>query len=221
LSWAHMIELFGLGHGRTFETIAEYLKSFGRHFILIEADTNKVARREHEWVPGRQIPVIDEEFLRLLVGHWDGKSELSVGILLDAMKDEADFFVRMKESQTDYKTHVKNLFDDYRLRYKTDAQTKKELDDAQFSKLPPLWLADRTQRELIRNTVRTNERFNPSDAIDFSHAVVGLSYCDYVVLDKKWARRCRAIALPNWAAAIFDVTEIDKFLSALENRKPS
>jgi hypothetical protein len=68
LSWAHVIELFGLGHGPTLERIADYLKSFGRHFIIIEADTNKVAQREQDWVPGRQHPVIDEDFIRLIPG---------------------------------------------------------------------------------------------------------------------------------------------------------
>jgi len=66
-------------------------------------------------------------------------------------------------------------------------------------------------------TIRTHEEFRPTDGLDFHHAVVGISYCNYVVLDKKWARRCRAVNLPRAeTATIFDGTQIDELLAALQ-----
>ncbi len=72
--------------------------------------------------------------------------------------------------------------------------------------------------ELTRECVRTNEQFNLSDGFDFHHAVVSISYCDFVVLDKKWARRCNSLKLPqNDTASIFDGTQIDRLLATLES----
>jgi hypothetical protein len=130
------------------------------------------------------------------------------------MENEAGFFEGMKETQVHYKTNIKKMFDEQRMRYKTDPQAKKLLDQAQCNTVPQRWLVNRTQLELLRETVIMNEVFNPSDALDFSHAVVGVSYCDFVVLDKKWARRCRGVALPHEAARVFDGTQINEFVTA-------
>src|SRR6185503_19551769 len=51
LSWAHLVELFGLGLGPTYSSIRNYLASFGRSFILIDSDASAVIRRESEWTP--------------------------------------------------------------------------------------------------------------------------------------------------------------------------
>src|SRR5437868_6438480 len=56
LSWAHFIELFSLGLGPTFDRISTYLRSFGAHFIVIDADANAVIQREREWTPQCQNP---------------------------------------------------------------------------------------------------------------------------------------------------------------------
>jgi hypothetical protein len=59
--------------------------------------------------------------------------------------------------------------------------------------------------------------------LDFSHAITSLAYCDFSVLDKKWARRCRSLNDdPNSladTAIVYDVTEIDRFIAALETWK--
>src|SRR5438128_165545 len=90
---------------------------------------------------------------------------------------------------------------------------------ADYSAMSAHLLATRIQLELLRETVRTHETFNESDALDFSHAVIGIAYCDYAVLDKKWARRCRKVDLPRAAATVYDGTEIDRLLAACENWK--
>lgn len=83
-------------------------------------------------------------------------------------------------------------------------------------------MTNKVMLELMRESVRTNEGFRETDALDFNHAVVSISYCEYVVLDKKWARRCRAVNLPQGSATVFDGTEIDKLIAIVESKaKPT
>jgi len=71
--------------------------------------------------------------------------------------------------------------------------------------------------ELRRQCIVSNETFNPSDVFDFWHSVVSTSYCDVVVLDKKWARRTReAITLPSGVADVYDGTEISAVIDTIE-----
>jgi hypothetical protein len=41
---------------------------------------------------------------------------------------------------------------------------------------------------------------------------VPLAYCDYVVLDKKWARRCGKIDIPSSGAAVFSGVQMDRLM---------
>jgi len=214
-SWAHLIELFSLGNGPTFDRIVKYLASFGANFILIDADSEAVMKREREWVIGRQNPAVDETFLGVLAANWHGGStELSIGNLLEFMAQNDELFTSIKAMHGSFKQKVKAIVDTQRLRYKTDKLVRKQLDGATYLYEPPI-VTPKVSLELGRECVRTNEIFSASDALDFLHAIVSISYCDYVVLDKKWARRGRALNLPRGTAAIFDGTEIDKLLGSL------
>src|SRR4029077_10537625 len=82
LSWAHLVELFGLGAGPTYNIIQSYLASFGRSFVLIDSNALAVIDREGGWKLGKQNPVLAENLLRLLVSNWDGRSELDMATLL-------------------------------------------------------------------------------------------------------------------------------------------
>ena len=111
LSWAHLLEYFALGSGRTFKRILNYLNGFGPHFAILDANAAMVVKRENEWTFGRQNPALDEDFLRLLAAHWDGQSELSIGILVEAMGSENGFFDGVKAIHSRHKENVKSLFD--------------------------------------------------------------------------------------------------------------
>jgi hypothetical protein len=212
LSWAHLVELFGLGGGPTFDRIVIYLKSFGPKFVITDADSDAVIQREQQWIPGRQNPSLDEDFIRIIGRNWDGRTEMSVEILVDAMANEDGLFQGIKALQAKHRTDLKALFDEKRAHYKSDRHLKSKLDAVN---VPPGFVTNKVRLELARESVRTNEQFTLSDGLDFEHAVVSVSYCTHVVLDKKWARRCRSIDLPKESATVFDSTQIDALLTAL------
>jgi hypothetical protein len=214
ISWAHIIELCSLGFGPTFQITADYLASFGGRFAIIDADPNSVIRREMVWRPGLQNPVLDQGFMRLLGGLWDGQTELSLRILFDAMVKEPDFFKQMNALHKSQKENLKTFFDLERSKCRTDKRAKRILDAARYVNSTPTFITQQVSLELMRETVRTNEQFNLSDGLDFYHAVVSTSYCSYVVLDRKWARRCRTVAVSR-SATIFDGTQIEQLLAAI------
>jgi hypothetical protein len=219
---ATFLELFGLGAGPTFERISNYLKSFGPYFAIIDAVPNNVIRREQKWRQGLQNPAIDEDFIRLIVPNWDAQSEITVGILLDAMKNEEGLFEGIKTTHATYKTNIKELFDDQRKRYSSDRGTRNVWKQLTAGDTAQGAITNKVMLELMRESIGTNERFNETDPLDFDHAVVSISYCKYVVLDKKWARRCRAVNLPQGSATVFDGTEIDKLIAIVESKtKPT
>jgi hypothetical protein len=140
---------------------------------------------------------------------------MSVGILLDAMASEDGLFQGVKDLQVKHRSDLKALFDEQRQHYRSDGHVKSTLDTVKCTYVPPGFVTKIVWLELVRESVRTNEDFTITDGLDFEHAVVSVSYCTHVVLDKKWARRCRAVDLPKQSATVFDGTEIDKLLTAL------
>jgi hypothetical protein len=110
LSWAQFLELFGLGAGPTFDRISNYLKSFGLSFAIIDADPNSVIRREEHWHPGLQNPAIDKDFIDLIVPNWDAQSEITVRILLDALKKGRRTFRRYQNDACHLQGQYKSPF---------------------------------------------------------------------------------------------------------------
>jgi hypothetical protein len=74
---------------------------------------------------------------------------------------------------------------------------------------------------VIRRTITTNEVFTEQDTLDLHHSVVSLAYCDFVVLDTKWTRRCREeVALPREVATVYGILELEAFVATLRSWAP-
>lgn len=56
----------------------------------------------------------------------------------------------------------------------------------------------------------------PNDGIDFVHAVVAVAYSDFVLLDRQWTERVRALPLPANHTRPYYRYEMDQFLTAFE-----
>ena len=213
LSWAHLIELFGLGQGPTFEKTRNYLKQFGGQFILINNDSGVVIDREVRLKPGMQNPAIDEDFMQVLGRNWDGLSPISPATLIDAMVSEDGLAEEFKRLQESHRAGLKAMFDAEREKCKTDSNARNSRKNAVYGYKTGDSPTYKVQLELIRESILTNEVFNQSDGLDLEHAIVSLSYCGFVVYDKKWARRCRKVDLPPGSAQIYDGTQTDDLLT--------
>ncbi len=215
LSWAHLVELFGLGKGPTYDSFCSYLAAFDRSFVLIDSDALSVIRREKTWNPGKQNPVLDEEFLRCLVANWSGTAEINMGCLLDAVSKDPTVFPKLQDMHRKHRAALKKAFDDARELYNKDHEARRRADATKYFYVPNTPPTEYLYKQIVRECVRTSEAFNASDGLDFEHCVVPLSYCDFVVLDKKWARRCNNITIPATAARVFSGRQLDQLLHAI------
>lgn len=216
LSWAHLVELYGLGNGPTYKSVRTYLASFGRSFVIIDNHAQAVIDREAARTPETQNPAIDEEFLRVLLKSWNGLSELNVGLLLDVGDDPA-FFTKLQTLHRRHKDSLKKSFDEARDQYRRDPGAKRKLDNEIYPCVEGTSATDYFYKQIARECVTTHERFNPSDSLDFEHCVVSLAYCDFVVFDKKWARRCEMITMPLTAAKVFSTIQVDRLMSQIKS----
>jgi hypothetical protein len=60
-------------------------------------------------------------------------------------------------------------------------------------------------------------KFTANDGIDLLHAGVPVAYGDFVLLDKSWTRRVRALMMPGHPLYAFAEPELDSFLDAFED----
>jgi len=217
LSWAHLVELFGLGSGPTYNSIRSYLASFDRSFVLIDNNARAVIGREADWAPGKQNPVFDEDLLRCLAANWDGRGEFNMALLLDVVSSAPSIVAQLQDRHRKHKHNLKTAFDDARARYRADREWRRQLDNATYAYAPGAAPTEYIYLQISRECIVTHEQFNPSDGLDFEHCVVSLAYCDYVVLDKKWTRRCGKIIIPPTAAAVFSGVQVDRLVRQIES----
>ncbi len=220
LSLAHFAELSGIPGGPTYSAIRSYLASFGQNFLLIDFNPKDVIKREEEWSPGKQNPAFFEDLWPKLVQKWNGLSELTLSILLDDVFNDPSAIDRLRFRTQQFKNSVKKEFDIARDKYQNDHAFRGQMDTTVHSHQPRTPPTKYIYHRLRHECVITHEQFKESDAFDFAHSVVSLAYCEYVILDRKWANRCNKIALPPDAARVFKWSQVNDFLKEIKHQHP-
>src|SRR5262249_2350246 len=68
----------------------------------------------------------------------------------------------------------------------------------------------------VNNSLIAGGGLSANDTIDYHHAVVPTAYCDFVVLDGKWADRIHDMKFPpRLTARVFSVIELDQFIASI------
>ena len=217
-SWVHLVELYGLGHGPTYDAITAYLSAFGSSFALIEAIPDIVIEGESGWRPGLASPVVDVALTKQLITEWDARRPIDLSVLADLLARAPELPCELQQMHRKRRASFKTVVDDARAQYRADERARKHFDSIAASQSR----RNRTAQiydMVVNECIRTNEVFSDSDSFDLFHAVVSSAWADAVVLDKKWARRLRELSLPPGTATIFDTTELGDLVSWLENVK--
>jgi hypothetical protein len=193
-----------------------FLASFGSSFVLIDSDAEAVIARETSWTPDQQNAAIDEDLLRLLGENWDGHSALDVTILLDEMTSDPSLHPRYQKAHRAHKAALKALIDQARASFHSEAEGRRRFEAETYSHTVGTPPTTYLRRQLIRKCILTNDVFTEQDGLDLEHCVTSVAYCDLVVLDQNWTRRCREIALPaGQSARVFSVVERDAYPEAI------
>ena len=215
LSWAHLLEVYGLGAGPTYDKLKEYLASFGVHFVMMDCHAEGVIEREQTYSSGQQNPSIDVDFIKLIMANWDSDEPFSFGILLDTIDSDLSSFSKYKEFHVEFRENIFQTLKQARQTYQIDRQAKRNLDQRRYEHVAGMSPTQYWRDQLLRETIKTHEPLHPSDGLDYQHAVVALAYCDNVILDRKWFARVQRFPAPSPMPRLWRVGQLSELTDRL------
>jgi hypothetical protein len=229
-TWLHLVEASKVSD-QTANLVEELLLRIGReHLVLLRVRPAEVIAQEDALQDAlrQRLPLIaphlDSELATAQFQNWKkGQIEpFDLRGLIHALRspETARDIAKLREETYPevidaIKRNAAKYRDDREARRLADAPSR----GPRFPQ-PTRYINREAGRYLIRNGERL-ATFNDVD--DCQHAVVSLSYCNLVVLDKNWKEaarqiqaRVRAAGLLTHEARVFKVAELPQFLDALE-----
>jgi len=210
ISGLHLLELSGLCPGNSYSRIQSYLTSFGNSFAILDFDPNSVLAREHGPSDLRPRAPIEFELTKELVLKWNGLSEISLGVILNVLANDASLVFALRQAHAAQKQSIHDDFKQFRQLYLSDTKAKDRINKSQCPDPSQTSVIDYLYCEVRRMCLRQDLAEN--DTFDFFHSIVSVSYADFVVLDKKWAARLRRIRSAPGMSKIFGANEYPDFL---------
>jgi len=210
-SWVNVMELGNSIFNRS-APIRLLLDGIGEQWFPIESNPFASIKKENSQQGAANSPAFSETLIRAYYPHVHG-GVLTLSSVFDLLRH--DNGAKARGAQQQLKATVQQFIDEIK----------------QGQRLDPTWLDKRypalafdPQRptlfvftELLRGLA--SERgftFTPNDGIDLFHATVPVAYSDFVLLDRSWTRRVRALSMPGRALYAFAEPELDGFLDAFE-----
>jgi hypothetical protein len=228
-SWAGALEVSG-PQGADAVAVEGFLSEIGEHWLPLEMNVFRVARREAGEEPHDGHPCLSSSFVlsyvkeRLYEVSPEGANVVSVDASLFNLGRVVAWTQRDRDEVrgqlADYKRETQGLIADLRARVAAD---KKSLDQL----LPELPIAGtRPATALLHALLRTvvsrpgNEKWDPNDAVDLSRAVVAGACGDLIALDTTWKRRLLATGIEKArpGVRVFRRPELDQLIHEFEGR---
>jgi hypothetical protein len=226
-SWAGALEVSG-PQGADAATVESFLSDIGEHWLPMEMNVFRIARREAGHEPHDGHPCLSASFVigyfmeRLYEVSPGGSRVVSVGPSLCDLGRVAAWIQRdredVRQDMQRYKAEVERLVSSWRAGVAADKEQLNRL-------LPPLPLAGGQPatallHALLRPVIASpqNERWEANDALDLSRAVVAGTCADLIALDKTWKRRLLAtgITTARQGVKIFYRPEVELLVRELE-----
>jgi hypothetical protein len=227
-SWTLALEASG-PQGQTAEVLQRFLSALGEHWLPLEFNVFRVARREAGQEAANGHPCVSASFVigyvkeRLYevspegstvvnmsaslfdlgrVVAWIQRDRSRVQVHVDAYKEEADRLVQQ------YRAVV--------------ARAKAKVDEL----LPAIALnGSRPATALLHGLLRPivlypgSEKWARNDALDLSHAVVGGGCGELIALDKTWKRRTLATGIETARGVqVFHRPELERLIEEFQRR---
>jgi hypothetical protein len=195
VSEMNRLELAFVGDLDRLRACEDLIRKLLPNVCFIEYDPAAVTREENAILDGRSLsaPFLSDRLVNQYVEH------PRVGV--DPLDPEL-FFLSLrlpgtpdglKEAKLLLAKRLREAIDTARSQYASNPSAKKEIRRGATGKAvmhPTRYVFESCIYGIIK------DRLNLEDAnhtIDFFHAVVPLSYCDFVLLDKAWAERARQV----------------------------
>ena len=228
-SYANAVEIAG-PQGRTATAIRSFLDDVKSHWIPLELNPWKVARREADGILG-QAPV-SESFMKAyfeerihdltlegrVVLDLSAESFFRLGSVLDWVREHRDDICRdAGEVDRMFCSLLKQLRDDYD---KNPSALDRETPSMSLDHQRP---ATHVLTQLLRMLVLEARAFQykKNDWLDFCHAVLASAYGSMITLDKQWKRRVENLPFHNHFAKVYYRPQVDELVDLLEARTSS
>ena len=224
LSWLNLMEFTKVTDKTQARAAENFLEANLPRVFFMEIEPFSVIQRENELLAGGK-PVPPHADVKFLVEFSNFKPTSS------ALFTANDLFrsVQTKELDgdlNDFADKVVERIEAFRANHKNDAEFQSAVQ-----RPPSGPSVQRGTRFLLRELVRTllidkRVKINRNHAIDLIHAIVPVSYCDFVLLDKHWETQVEHVRLrlsranmPVPMGKVFSGKEnqIEKFLLELES----
>lgn len=223
-SYANAVEIAG-PQGETATAIRSFLDDVKSHWIPLELNPWKVARREADGILG-QAPV-SESFMKAYFEErtydlrLEGREVLDLsadsffrlGSVLDWVQEHRDD-MRRDAGEVDrmFCSRLKQLRDDYD---KNPSALDREAPSIPLDHQRP---ATFVLTQLLRMLVLEARAFQykKNDGLDFCHAVLAAAYGSMITLDKQWKRRVENLPSHSHLAKVYYRPQVDELVDLLE-----
>jgi hypothetical protein len=183
LSFITQAEFAGVQFDATADSADRMLDSIAPHFFFIRAEPFEVIVREAALASGQisEDPAADDPLLQQFVELAPGPL-LGKGLFKLMVKIGADLQPEMEQLGLGTLEGIARL----QRRYDAEPDLRRSANKAPRGTVgirSTLALTQVLMRRFLRDRA---EKPDANDAIDLLHTIVPVSYCDYVVLDKRW-----------------------------------
>ena len=214
ISVLNVIEFSKVTDVKSVELAERLLERCLPRIFLIESDPWVVIRRENSLMRGeRSLPPHGDFELAAILPTLEQSGVKPLGIHgLFAAAAEAPLSDSLEGLGETFLSRIAEM----RVQFEEDAGLR-----SQASRVPAAQGLQRATRFLLREIVRSsvsNQHMNLSanDAVDFLHSIVPVSYCELVILDRRWASQVSQ-AITRLTKGGHD-TEMAKVYSARKKR---
>ncbi len=210
-SWTNVLDA-AITSGGTTERIKGLLGAIREHWLPMEMNPFKVIRKEEKADPSSNTPCVSESFIKTYIPHML-EGPLTLSKALDLTQQDGGAAARANLARL--KEEASEFVRDFRSRSASDPAwldnyfPRQTFDSAR----PTAFVFPELLRALIGDRGMT---FTPNDAVDLFHTTVPTAYSDFVLLDKNWTKRVRALPLPANQVRAYYENELDDFLNVFE-----
>jgi hypothetical protein len=210
-SWVNVMELGNSIFNRS-APIRLLLDGIGEQWFPIESNPFASIKKENSQQGAANSPAFSETLLRAYYPHVHG-GVLTLSSVFDLLRH--DNGAKARGAQQQLKATVQQFIDEIKQGHRLDPTwLDKRYPTLAFDpQRPTLFVFTELLRGLASERGFT---FTPNDGIDLFHATVPVAYSDFVLLDRSWTRRVRALSMPGRALYAFAEPELDGFLDAFE-----
>ena len=209
-SFINVAEIANL-EGDSRKSIEDLLAAIGVHWFALDANMAEVMEREDA---GDKNAAFDQVFVEKFYPHIHGDELLSLAKVVKLTEDDIEGNKALLEG---HKTSLLQFIAEKRAEIKKQPELAKKFATVPFDPKHPCRHA---YFEIFRPILADpSVNLSTNDTVDIFHTITASSYCDVVLLDKKWAEKVKKFQLPANRLRVYGPNEVNECMTFMENAR--